>query len=73
MNQREMEEMRKLLKREMKPVGRAELPRDLWPSMLERMSRGAARVPWWDWVLLAGASLALWLFPAILPALLYHL
>jgi len=73
MKERELEEMRKLLKREMRPVGKTEPRRDLWPSMLERLSRGAARVPWWDWVLLAGASLSLWFFPAILPALLYHL
>ncbi|HTZ33689.1 MAG TPA: hypothetical protein VMH31_14610 [Methylomirabilota bacterium] len=73
MKEREMEEMRKLLKKEMKPAGRAELGRDLWPSMLERLSQGASRVPWWDWALLAGATLSLWFFPAILPTLLYHL
>jgi hypothetical protein len=73
MNEREIEEIKKLLKREMRPVGRAELQRDLWPSMLERLSRGVARVPWWDWVLLAGTGLALWFFPGMVPALLYHL
>ena len=73
MNEREIEEMKKLLTREMKPVGRAELQRDLWPSMLEKLARGVAGVPWWDWALLAGTGLALWLFPGMVPALLYHL
>jgi len=41
--------------------------------MLARMSRREVKVPWWDWLLLAGASLALWFFPGIVPALLYHL
>jgi hypothetical protein len=41
--------------------------------MLRRLAEGAVRVPWWDWALLAGASLALWFFPGMVPALLYHL
>jgi len=73
MREREVDEMKKLLKAAVKPEGDAELTRDLWPAMLERLSRGAVHVPWWDWVLLAGASLALWFFPVIVPALLYHL
>jgi len=31
------------------------------------------RVPWWDWVLLAGVSLLMLFFPGVIPALLYHL
>ena len=73
MNEREIEEIKKLLKREMMPVGQAKLRRDLWPAMLERLSRGVVHVPWWDWVLLAGTGLALWFFPGMVPALLYHL
>jgi len=73
MNEREVNEMKKLLKAAVAPVGKAELKRDLWPSMLRRLSDGETRVPWWDWVLLAGASLALWFFPVMVPALLYHL
>ena len=73
MNEREIEEMKKLLKTKMKPVGKAELQRDLWPSMLEKLLRRMAGVPWWDWVLLAGTGLALWFFPGMVPALLYHL
>ena len=73
MNEREVNEMKKLLKAAVAPVGKAELKRELWPSMLRRLSDGETRVPWWDWVLLAGASLALWFFPVMVPALLYHL
>ena len=73
MSEREVDEMKKLLKATVQPAVDAELQRDLWPAMLVRLSRTAVRVPWWDWVLLAGASLALWLFPVMVPALLYHL
>jgi hypothetical protein len=65
--------MKKMLQTAVAPIGEAELQRDLWPSMLQRLAEGTVRVPWWDWVLLAGASLALWFFPGMVPALLYHL
>jgi hypothetical protein len=73
MSEQQVNEMKKLLKTAVAPVGQAELQRDLWPSMLRRLAEGAVRVPWWDWALLAGASLALWFFPEMVPALLYHL
>jgi hypothetical protein len=73
MSEREVNEMKKLLKSAVTPVGKAELERDLWPSMLKRLADEAVRVPWWDWVLLAGTSVALWFFPVMVPALLYHL
>ena len=73
MSEREPEEIKKLLKSALPPMQDAELRRDLWPSMLKRMGQQPIRVPWWDWVLLAGASLMLLLFPGVIPALLYHL
>ena len=73
MSEQEVDEMKKLLKSAVKSASETELSRDLWPAMLARMSRQDVKVPWWDWVLLAGASLALWFFPGIVPALLYHL
>jgi hypothetical protein len=73
MSEQQVNEMKKLLKTAVAPVGQAELQRDLWPSMLRRLAQRAVRVPWWDWALLAGASLALWFFPGMVPALLYHL
>ena len=72
MNEREMEEMKKLLKEALSPV-QEELRRDLWPSMLRRLDERTVRVPWWDWVLLGVASLLILLFPGVIPALLYHL
>jgi hypothetical protein len=51
----------------------AELRRDLWPDMLRRLERPRVRVPWFDWALLAAASAAAIFFPALIPALLYHL
>ena len=73
MSEREMEEMKKLLKSALPPVQDAELRRDLWPEMLQRLAEPALRVPWWDWALLAGSGLVMWLLPGIVPALLYHL
>ena len=51
----------------------AELRRDLWPDMLRRLERPRVSVPWFDWALLATASAAAIFFPALIPALLYHL
>jgi len=74
MSEQDVSKMKELLKKAgVEPVGLAEPPRDLWPMMLARLAPDATRVPWWDWVLVAGAGLVLWFFPAVVPALLYHL
>jgi len=73
MSDREMEEMKKLLKEALPPMREAELGRDLWPAMLERLAAPPLRMPWWDWVLLAGASATILFVPGVIPALLYHL
>ena len=73
MSDREMEEMKKLLKEGLPPMRDAELGRDLWPAMLERLAAPPLRLPWWDWVLLAGASATILFVPGVIPALLYHL
>ena len=73
MNQHEIDDLKKLLTRSMRPVGRLELQRDLWPDMLRRLDQPAFHVPWWDWTLLAAATALLLFFPGIIPALLYHL
>jgi len=73
MSDREMEEMKKLLKEGLPPLRDAELGRDLWPAMLERLAAPPLRLPWWDWVLLAGASATILFVPGVIPALLYHL
>jgi hypothetical protein len=73
MSDREMEEMKKLLKEGLPPMRDAELGRDLWPAMLQRLAAPPLRMPWWDWVLLAGASATILFVPGVIPALLYHL
>jgi hypothetical protein len=66
--------LRDLLKQSIVPVRDAELRRDLWPQMLQRLDEAQpVRVPWFDWVLAALASAALIFFPGVIPAVLYHL
>jgi hypothetical protein len=70
------EEIRKiqiLLKETFPPLPNAELQRDLWPNMQERMNRPAIRLAWWDWALLTAVTTVILLFPTMIPALLYHL
>ena len=67
------------------PMGDAHSHRDLWPRMLQRMEEAPkssvhqsplqwfAGIPWFDWALLGAAGAALLFFPALIPALLYHL
>ncbi|MGA2268545.1 MAG: hypothetical protein ABSH44_08765 [Bryobacteraceae bacterium] len=66
------ERVPELLKRAIGPVADAELKRDLWPRMLERLDSPAHRLPWWDWVLAAAILLCFILFPAAIPAVLYQ-
>jgi hypothetical protein len=73
MNHDDDNELRELLKRNIPPMGNQELPRDLWPQMLERLSRQPFHVPWFDWALAALAGAAVLIFPGIIPALFYHL
>jgi hypothetical protein len=73
MNDREIAETRKLLQRALATQRQAELRRDLWPAMLQRLDQHPVRVPWWDWALLAGAIALFCVFPGTIPALLYHL
>ena len=74
MNPHDDQALRDLLKQSITPVRDAELRRDLWPQMLQRLDEAQpVRVPWFDWVLAALASAALIFFPGAIPALLYHL
>jgi len=73
MNEREMADVKKLLKDALKPARDAELRRDLWPAMLQRLDEQPIRVPWWDWALLACVIVLFCIFPGTIPALLYHL
>jgi hypothetical protein len=74
MNQQDDRELRDFLKQSIAPVKDAELRRDLWPQMLKRLEQQQpAGVPWFDWALAAVAGAALFFFPGVIPALLYHL
>jgi len=73
-------DLREKLRSAVPPMKDAELRRDLWPQMLKRIEQAPGsglpwpmRVPWFDWALLGVASAALIFFPAVIPALLYHL
>ena len=76
-NDRDTEQLRKLLADALPPMGDARPARDLWPGMLRRIAERPVgtrpRVPWFDWALLGAAAASLLLFPALIPALLYHL
>lgn len=67
------ERIQNLLKKAMPPA-QGDLPRDLWPPMLNRLSeRPVMIVPWFDWALLAALVLLLLLAPRSIPVVLYHL
>lgn len=73
MNERENDELKKLMKEMLPSAGNVELQRDLWPKMLRRLEAQPIHVPWWDWALLGGVVALMLFFPGIVPALLYHL
>ena len=73
MKEPEIDDVKKLLKGSLPPTRGAELQRDLWPAMLRRLDQRTIRVPWWDWALIATLAAMIFLFPGIIPALLYQL
>jgi hypothetical protein len=72
MNQLNDKKIGELLKQSIRPTN-TELQRDLWPQMLRRMQEHSAKVPWFDWALLAALALWLCFAPGAIPVLLYHL
>lgn len=74
MNDHDHEQIRLLLKESLPPFEtRAELLRDLWPSMLKHLEAHPATVPWYDWALLAAVAAWLVFFPGAIPVLVFHL
>jgi hypothetical protein len=76
MMEHEQERMQKLLRKTMLPVAaqvNTELRRDLWPAMLKRLEARPAKVPWFDWALLAAVAVWLVFSPGAIPLLLYYL
>lgn len=76
-HQAELDRLRNDLQSAIPPIGSTHARRDLWPRLLERIETPppgvSFRMPWFDWALLGIAATGLVLFPALIPALLYHL
>ena len=72
MNDQHYTDIKAKLRSALPSAQKTELDRDLWPAMLQRLSRSPVRVPWFDWLLGAAATAALIFFPGLIPALLYH-
>jgi hypothetical protein len=68
------EQIKDLLKQSLSPAS-ADLQRDLWPQMLQRIDRRSSvnAVPWFDWALLAVLLIFFLIFPHSIPVFLYHL
>jgi len=74
MNDHELHDLRSKLRSAIAPLREPELRRDLWPAMLTRFNEAPhIRVPWFDWLLLGAAGVLAFVFPGLIPALLYHL
>jgi hypothetical protein len=76
MMENEQERMQELLRKTMRPVAGqagAELRHDLWPGLLRRLEERPAKVPWFDWALLAAVAVWLVFSPGAIPLLLYYL
>jgi hypothetical protein len=80
MNESEKERIAKLLKKSLSPVAHdgAQLGRDLWPAMLQRLQHPPVPAHWFeqvwfDWAMAAAVALWLAFFPTAIPVLLYHL
>ena len=78
MNDQQRERIEHLLKQSLPGMSDqpgAQLRRDLWASMSQRIADQARPlpVPWFDWALLAVVAAWLAFFPSTIPVLLYHL
>ena len=73
MNQRNDEKLGELLRSAVARVADTELKQDLWPRMLRKLDERTIRVSWFDWALIAVLPVWFFLFPEVIPTLLYHL
>ena len=73
MSERNDESLRKMLRAAMPPLDKAELEGDLWPRMLRRLEDRPMQASWLDWALVAAAMVWFFIFPEVIPALLYQL
>ena len=73
MNEHDVEKLRELLKSAVGPIADIELKQDLWPRMLTKLDERTIRASWLDWALIALLPVWFFLFPEVIPVLLYHL
>ena len=73
MNERDVEKLRELLRDAVGPIADTELKQDLWPRMLKKLDERTIRASWLDWALIALLPVWFFLFPEVIPILLYHL
>ena len=69
-------DIRELLQSSLPLTGDAELRRDLWPDMLRRIATAEShRIKFTplDWVIAGVVATSVFLFPHLVPSLLYHL
>jgi hypothetical protein len=73
----ELDRLRNELQSAVPPIANTHPRRNLWPRLLQRIETPSPdvsfRMPWFDWALLGIAATSLVFFPALIPALLYHL
>jgi len=72
MNEYDDRQIREALKLSYPPIN-TELGRDLWPAVLRKLDARPARVPWYDWALIALSASVLLFFPELLLVFAYHL
>jgi hypothetical protein len=74
MKEEKEDELKKLLRSAMPPVGRDEEPqRDLWPDVLRGLRAMPRAMPWFDWALLGGLVAMAAVFPVSISLFLYYL
>ena len=73
MNERDVEKLRELVSSAVGPIADPELKQDLWPRMLRKLDERTFRASWLDWALIALLPVWFFLFPEVIPLLLYHL
>jgi len=73
MTERDDEKVLSLLRAAVPPLKDPGLKRDLWPAMLRKLDEQPIRVSWLDWALVAFVAAWLFVFPEVIPAVLYQL
>jgi hypothetical protein len=72
MTDQQQDDIRRALKQALPPV-RAELLRDLWPVMRQKLEAPLPRVAWYDWALVGLIGGAVTAVPDLILVLMYHL